>query len=70
MYAIRSYYGANSFKHLKENGITEDEIIETLGNIEVQPVLTAHPTEAKRPVVLKKYRELYLLMVTRENSMS
>jgi len=60
---------ANSFQHLKENGITEDEIIETLGNIEVQPVLTAHPTEAKRPVVLKKYRELYLLMVTRENSM-
>jgi phosphoenolpyruvate carboxylase len=33
------------------------------------PVLTAHPTEAKRPVVLALYRQLYLLLVKRENSM-
>lgn len=60
---------ANSLKLLKEDKISEDQILETLNKIEVQPVLTAHPTEAKRPVVLKKYRELYLLMVKRENSM-
>ncbi|WP_346863205.1 phosphoenolpyruvate carboxylase [uncultured Draconibacterium sp.] len=60
---------ANSLQHLKANTISEDEILEAMGKIEVEPVLTAHPTEAKRPVVLKKYRELYLLLLQRENSM-
>ncbi len=60
---------ANSLELLKSNGITEDEITQVFQHIEVQPVLTAHPTEARRPVVLKKYRELYLLLVKRENSM-
>ena len=35
--------------------------------LEIEPVLTAHPTEAKRTVVLKYYRELYLLLVMLEN---
>ncbi len=60
---------ANSLEILKKNQVSEEEILNTLREIEVQPVLTAHPTEAKRPVVLKKYRELYLLLVKRENSM-
>jgi phosphoenolpyruvate carboxylase len=54
---------------LKAQGITEDEILKILPEIQIQPVLTAHPTEAKRPVVLGQYRNLYLLMVKRENSM-
>lgn len=60
---------ANSFDLLKKNGINENQIKAVFDEIEVQPVLTAHPTEAKRLVVLKKYRELYLLLVKRENSM-
>lgn len=60
---------ANSFEILKKNGFSEKEICAVFGDIEVQPVLTAHPTEAKRPVILRKYRELYLLLVQRENSM-
>ncbi|MCL3779400.1 phosphoenolpyruvate carboxylase [Prolixibacteraceae bacterium JC049] len=60
---------ANSLKLLKSAGKSEDEILAGFKKIEVEPVLTAHPTEAKRPVILKKYRELYLLLVKRENSM-
>lgn len=60
---------AKSIEILKNNGFSEEQISSAFGEIVVQPVLTAHPTEAKRPVILKKYRELYLLLVKRENSM-
>uniref|UniRef100_UPI003216DE77 phosphoenolpyruvate carboxylase n=1 Tax=uncultured Draconibacterium sp. TaxID=1573823 RepID=UPI003216DE77 len=66
--ALNGLWG-NSLQLLKEKGFNEETIRNTLNKIDVQPVLTAHPTEAKRPVILKKYRELYLLMVKRENSM-
>lgn len=54
---------------LKESGVDEAQILEQFRNVEVEPVLTAHPTEAKRPVVLALYRQLYLLLVKLENSM-
>lgn len=54
---------------LKKHGVDQDQILEYFRDIEAEPVLTAHPTEAKRPVVLSLYRQLYLLMVKRENSM-
>jgi len=60
---------ANQFKMLKEQGITEKEILEELPKVMIEPVLTAHPTEAKRAVVLHEYRKLYLLLVKRENKM-
>jgi len=60
---------ANCFKVLKEQGTGEDKIIERIRDVHVEPVLTAHPTEAKRPVVLDQYRELYVLFVKLENSM-
>lgn len=59
---------AQNLNMLKNAGLTDREIAEELGTIWVEPVLTAHPTEAKRPVVLKYYRELYLLLVKRENT--
>ncbi|MBN2635782.1 MAG: phosphoenolpyruvate carboxylase [Prolixibacteraceae bacterium] len=60
---------ANSINLLKNSNLNEEQIANIFHEITVQPVLTAHPTEAKRPVILKKYRELYLLLVKRENSM-
>ncbi|MBK9579298.1 MAG: phosphoenolpyruvate carboxylase [Fibrobacterota bacterium] len=46
-----------------------DRIAERVAEISVEPVLTAHPTEAKRATVLEQHRELYLLLVKLENRM-
>jgi len=52
----------------KENNCNEDEILNVISETQVIPVLTAHPTEAKRITVIEIHRELYLLLVKRENS--
>ncbi len=54
---------------LKAEGFSPKEIAESISRIHVEPVLTAHPTEAKRTVMLEHLRNLYLLVVKRENSM-
>ena len=59
----------DAFRRLQKLGITESRIAEELSDISVEPVLTAHPTEAKRRTVLEQHRELYLLLVKRENQM-
>ncbi|HNY30085.1 MAG TPA: phosphoenolpyruvate carboxylase [Fibrobacteria bacterium] len=46
-----------------------ERIAERVAEISVEPVLTAHPTEAKRATVLEQHRELYLLLVKLENRM-
>ncbi|MEM6886290.1 MAG: phosphoenolpyruvate carboxylase, partial [Verrucomicrobiota bacterium] len=58
-----------NLKKLKKAGLTEDEIARSLPEVCVEPVLTAHPTEAKRTTVLEQHRDLYLLLVERENKM-
>jgi phosphoenolpyruvate carboxylase len=61
-------WGQN-FRQLMEQGFSAAEIAKALRSIHVEPVLTAHPTESKRPTVLSLHRELYLLMVQLENQM-
>ncbi|HET6559747.1 MAG TPA: phosphoenolpyruvate carboxylase [Prolixibacteraceae bacterium] len=54
---------------LKKNGFSAQQIAAWFPQIQVEPVLTAHPTEAKRTIMLEHLRNLYLLMVKRENKM-
>lgn len=58
---------AETLAHLKSEGYEDVAIAAKLKKIHVRPVLTAHPTEAKRVTVLEIHRELYKLLVKREN---
>ncbi len=46
-------------RQLLAAGLSQHDIIETLERVHLEVVLTAHPTEAKRPVVLRQHRELF-----------
>jgi len=52
---------------LREASFTPQDLLRVLPSIHVQPVLTAHPTEAKRASILERHREIYLMLVEREN---
>jgi len=48
--------------------VSEDEMLHAISETHIIPVLTAHPTEAKRITVIEIHRELYLLLVQKENT--
>jgi phosphoenolpyruvate carboxylase len=48
-------------------GIPADEIRELLSVLRVRPVITAHPTEARRVTVLEKHRRIYRRLVDLES---
>jgi phosphoenolpyruvate carboxylase len=48
-------------------GSSPDELRELIGQLRTRPVLTAHPTEAKRVTVLEKHRRIYRLLVDLES---
>ncbi len=54
-------------ERLKKAGFTETEIVASLPEVRVEPVLTAHPTEAKRAAVLEQHRAIYLLLASLES---
>ncbi|SEQ58711.1 Phosphoenolpyruvate carboxylase, type 1 [Hyunsoonleella jejuensis] len=66
-FSIRGSW-AEAFKFWKDHNINEDEILKAVSDTHVIPVLTAHPTEAKRVTVIEIHRELYLLLVKRKNT--
>jgi phosphoenolpyruvate carboxylase len=58
-----------TLQRLKQAELSPQQIAASLASMRVEPVLTAHPTEAKRATVLEQHRALYLLLVKRENQM-
>ena len=59
-------WGAN-LARLHTAGLTPAEIAAGLAQVVVEPVLTAHPTEAKRPTALEQHRRLFSLLHARED---
>lgn len=58
---------ADNLKQLRSIGLEEADILAALREVCVEPVLTAHPTEAKRETVRELHREIYSLMNRHEN---
>ncbi len=56
-----------NLQRLRDLNISEETIASALSRIQVESVLTAHPTEAKRATVLEHHHRLYQLLVKREN---
>ncbi len=52
---------------LRQAGLGIDEVGELLGNIEIEPVFTAHPTEAIRRAILEKHQAIARRLVERMN---
>ncbi|MFD0835768.1 phosphoenolpyruvate carboxylase [Mariniflexile aquimaris] len=65
--AIRGSWG-ETLKIWKNQGLSEDQMVNIISKVNVMPVLTAHPTEAKRVSIVELHRELYLLLVQKENT--
>ncbi len=49
---------AEAIARLKSRGVTLDSVLKTLSRIDLQPTLTAHPTEARRRALLDKQHEI------------
>jgi phosphoenolpyruvate carboxylase len=51
---------------LRDDGLEDDQIVQTLARIEISPVLTAHPTEVRRKTVLDTQRRIAELLIERD----
>lgn len=56
--ALPALWG-DALRQLKDEGFTSQEIAGMLPKLQIELVLTAHPTEAKRATVLAHHRRLY-----------
>lgn len=54
-------------REFRENAVTPGKIQLLLNRLSITPVITAHPTEAKRRTVLEKHRRIYLSIFKKES---
>jgi phosphoenolpyruvate carboxylase len=60
---------AEALQGWKKTDLSEEAMLEAIADTHIIPVVTAHPTEAKRITVIEIHRELYLLLVQKEHSL-
>jgi phosphoenolpyruvate carboxylase len=58
---------ANVFAAAAAEGISASEVRRAISDLKVRPVITAHPTEAKRVTVLERHRRIYLRLLELES---
>ena len=54
---------------LKGHGLSADQVADALPHVRVEPVLTAHPTEAKPTTVIEQHRAIYRLLERLDGSL-
>lgn len=59
---------ANVFASAEAAQIPASELRDLVARARVQPVITAHPTEAKRVTIMETHRRIYLLLMDLESS--
>lgn len=57
-----------ALRDLKSLGLSPEQILEAVASVRVEPVLTAHPTEAKRTSVRERHHALYREVARHEQS--
>jgi phosphoenolpyruvate carboxylase len=58
---------SNAFAVVAQAGVSPEAIQDALNDVDVQPTITAHPTEAKRVTVLEIHRRIYLKLYELES---
>jgi phosphoenolpyruvate carboxylase len=58
---------AEAMRTLAKTGVSLDRVLETLAALDIQPTLTAHPTESRRRSVIAKQDRIAELLVARNN---
>jgi phosphoenolpyruvate carboxylase len=58
---------ARVFAAAAADGVSAAQIREALSGLKVRPVITAHPTEAKRITVMERHRRIYLKLLELES---
>jgi phosphoenolpyruvate carboxylase len=64
--AVKGTFAAVFDKAFRD-GIGAEQVSELLRSIRIRPVITAHPTEAKRVTVLERHRRIYLRLFDLES---
>jgi phosphoenolpyruvate carboxylase len=64
--AVKGTFAAVISKAAAE-GIAGEQIRELLQSVQIRPVITAHPTEAKRVTVMERHRRIYLRLFDLES---